>query len=315
MEFKDYYEIMGVARDASQDDIKRAYRKLARKFHPDVSDEADAEARFKEIGEAYEVLKDPEKRAAYDQLGANWQAGQDFRPPPDWQGDFGFEGGGFTGGDAADFSEFFESLFGRGFGQRAQRGGGGFRPPASDTYAQIQIDLDDAYGGATRQITLQSAEAGPDGRPREARRTLNVKIPKGVCQGQHIRLAGQGGAAGPGGQRGDLFLEIAFKPHPFYHVENRDVFLELPVAPWEAALGATVKAPTPGGPVDLKIPHGSQGGRKLRLKGRGIPGSPPGDLYVELVIALPPAGDEAAAQAYESFRDALPFNPRQRLGV
>ncbi len=312
MEFKDYYEIMGVARDASQDDIKRAYRKLARRYHPDVSDEADAETRFKEIGEAYEVLKDPEKRSAYDQLGANWQSGQDFRPPPDWEREFGFAGGGFTGGNAADFSEFFESLFGGGFGRRGHAAGAGFRLPASDTYAQIQIDLDDAYGGATRQITLQSSD--PGGRAADGSRTLNVKIPKGVCQGQHIRLAGQG-AAGPGGRRGDLFLEVAFRPHPFYRVEQRDVFLELPVAPWEAALGATVKAPTPGGPVDLKIPHGSQGGRKLRLKGRGIPGSLPGDLYVELVIALPPAGDAVAEQAYEALRDALPFNPRQRLGV
>ena len=315
MEFKDYYQIMGVKRDATQDEIKRSYRKLARKYHPDVSKEADAEVRFKEVGEAYEVLKDPEKRAAYDQLGANWKAGQDFRPPPDWDAGFEFHGGGFSGaGDAAQFSDFFESLFGHDFA----RGGtshADFHAHGEDAHAKVLIDLDDAYHGATRTLNLQHTELGPDGRPQVKQRTLNARIPRGVRQGQYIRLAGQGGAGMGQGKAGDLFLEVEFRPHPFYHVEGRDVFLDLPVAPWEAALGATVKAPTPSGTVDLKIPPGSTAGRKLRLKGRGIPGATPGDLYVVLQIALPPAESAAARSAYREMEQALEFNPRARMGV
>ncbi len=317
MEYKDYYAILGVERDASQDEIKRAYRKLARKYHPDVSKETDAEARFKEVGEAYEVLKDPEKRAAYDQLGAGgWQQGQDFRPPPDWDQGFEFHGGGFTDAGGGDFSDFFESLFGRGFarGGRA-RPGGGFQARGEDSYAKVMIDLEDAYQGATRSLTLSHAEPGPDGRPQHRERTLNVRIPKGVRQGQHIRLARQGSAGYGGGEPGDLYLEVEFRPHPFYHVEGKDVFLDLPVAPWEAALGATLKAPTPTGAVDLKVPAGSAGGRKLRLKGRGIPAREPGDLFVVLRIALPPADDEAARAAYRDFAGRFDFNPRADLGV
>jgi len=315
MEFRDYYEIMGVKRDASQDEIKRAYRKLARKYHPDVSAEADAEARFKELGEAYEVLKDPEKRAAYDQLGANWQAGQDFRPPPDWDQGFEFHGGGFTGGDAAGFSDFFESLFGRGQftggfgGQQA-----GFHARGEDARARILIDLEDAYRGATRNLTLKHTELDKDGRPRVRERTLSVRILKGVRQGQHIRLGGQGDPGVGQGKAGDLYLEIAFNPHSHYHVEGADVQLELPVAPWEAALGATVKVPTLDGAVDMKIPPGSASGRKLRLKGRGIPAKAPGDLYVVLKIALPPAESQAARAAYRDFQQAFDFNPRAHLG-
>jgi len=317
MEFKDYYEIMGVKRDATQDEIKRAYRKLARKYHPDVSKEADAEARFKEVGEAYEVLKDPEKRAAYDQLGANWKAGQDFRPPPDWDQGFEFHGGGFTGADAEQFSDFFESLFGRGgfgggFTRRAHRE---FHARGEDTYAKVLIDLEDAYHVATRTLTLRHSELGSDGRPRLKERTLNVHIPKGVRQGQHIRLAKQGSPGIGKGEAGDLYLEIEFRPHPFYKVEGNDVYLDLPVAPWEAALGATVKVPTPSGTVDLKIPPNSRAGRKLRLKGRGIPSKQPGDLYVVLQIALPKADNDAAKKAYEAFEQAIAFNPRAHLGV
>jgi len=307
MEFKDYYKIMGVERDATQDD----------KYHPDVSKEPDAEARFKEIGEAYEVLKDPEKRAAYDQLGSNWQAGQEFRPPPGWDQGFEFHGGGFTGADASDFSDFFESLFGRAGFARGRAGGRRreFHARGEDTYAKVQIDLEDAYHGAQRTITLKHTELGPDGRPQLKERTLNVRIPKGVRQGQHIRLAGQGAPGIGQGGAGDLYLEIEFRPHPLYRVEGRDVSLDLPVAPWEAALGATVKVPTPTGIVDLKIPPNSSGGRKLRLKGRGIPARQPGDFYVVLQIALPPAETERQKQAYREFRQAFDFNPRQRLGV
>ena len=318
MEYKDYYKIMGVKRDAAQDEIKRAYRKLARKYHPDVSKEPDAEKRFKEVGEAYEVLKDPEKRAAYDQLGANWKAGQEFRPPPDWDAGFEFRGGGFTPGDASAFSDFFETLFGRGFGgdfTGAQRTRSPFHAQGEDHHAKVLIDLEDAFHGATRTITLRTPELDSQGRVITHERTLNVHIPKGVKQGQQIRLAGQG-SPGMGGERaGDLYLEVEFRPHPFYRVEGGDLYLELPVAPWEAALGAKVKAPTPAGIIDLKIPAGSISGRKLRLKGRGIPSKTPGDLFAVLHIALPP-GDTPQAQAfYRKMQQELAFNPRSSLGV
>jgi curved DNA-binding protein len=311
MEYRDYYRIMGLGRDATQDEIKRAYRKLARKFHPDVSKEADAEARFKELGEAYEVLKDPPKRAAYDQLGSTWKAGEEFRPPPDRNQGFEFHSGDFSAADAAQFSDFFASLFGQDAG--AARGARRPPPQGQDTRARVVIDLDDAYHGATRALTLQTTELGPDGRPQTRARTLNVRIPKGVRPGQQIRLAGQGGH-GPGAP-GDLYLEVAFRPHPLYRVAGRDVYLELPVAPWEAALGAQVKLPTPDGPVDLKIPPGSSSGRKLRLAGRGIPGQPPGDLYATLLIVLPPADNAATRAAYRELEQAQAFDPRAHLGV
>ena len=318
MEFKDYYDIIGVKRDASQDEIKRAYRKLARKFHPDVSKEADAEVRFKELGEAYEVLKDPEKRAAYDQLGADWKNGQDFRPPPDWDQGFEFHGGGFTDADSVQFSDFFESLFGRqgfGGGPRAQAGGGAYHSHGQDTHARILIDLEDAYTGATRTLTMKHTVLGADGRPQIKERTLNVRIPKGVREGQHIRLAKQGSPGIGGGEAGDLYLEVGFNPHARYHVEGKDVYLDLPVAPWEAALGAKIKLPTPSGSVDLTIPPNSSGGRKMRLKGRGLPSKQPGDLYVVLKIALPKADTDAARAAYQDLQAALDFNPRAQLGV
>jgi curved DNA-binding protein len=310
MEFKDYYSIMGVARDATQDEIKRAYRKLARKYHPDVSKEADAEARFKELGEAYEVLKDPEKRAAYDQLGANWKAGQDFRPPPDWDAGFEFSGG-YQEGSA--FSDFFESLFGRAAAGHA--GGPGFRARGEDHHARILIDLEDAFQGATRTITLHAPQLDGQGHVRTRERTLNVRIPRGIRQGQHIRLAGQGTPGFGGGMAGDLYLDVEFKPHHLYRVDGRDLYLDLPLAPWEAALGDRVKVPTPEGIVDLTIPAASTAGRKLRLKGRGIPGKPAGDLYVVLQIALPPADSESARQLYRTMQQELAFNPRSGLGV
>jgi curved DNA-binding protein len=316
MEFKDYYTIMGVARDATQDEIKRAYRKLARKYHPDVSKEKDAEAKFKEVGEAYEVLGDAEKRAAYDQLGANWKQGQDFRPPPDWNTGFEFEGGGFTGGDSAEFSDFFESLFGRG-GFRSSRGGGGaFHAQGQDRHARVLIDLEDAYTGATRTITLRVPDVDAQGRVYTKEHTLNVTIPKGIRAGQHLRLAGQGAPGLGQGKAGDLFLEVEFRPHPHYRVEERDVYLDLPVAPWEAALGASVKVPTPAGAVEMKVPPGSTSGRKLRLKGRGLPGTPAGDFYVVLQIAVPPAANAETTGLYAKMAEAFKsFNPRDKLGV
>jgi curved DNA-binding protein len=310
MEYKDYYKIMGVKRDAGQDEIKRAYRRLARKYHPDVSKEKDAETRFKEVGEAYEVLKDPQKRAAYDRLGSNWQAGQDFHPPPDWDAGFEFGSGGFAHG-GGDFSDFFATLFG---GRDPFAGRGQFRARGEDQYVRVAIDLEDAYRGATRTLLLQVPETDAKGRLANKQRTLNVHIPKGIRPGQHIRLGGQG-SPGNNAPAGDLYLEIEFRAHPFYRIDGKDVYLELPLTPWEAALGAIVQVPTPEGKVDLKIPPNSAAGGKLRLKGRGIPGKAPGDFYVLLQIALPPAHTEAAKALYRSMQRQLNFNPRAHLGV
>jgi curved DNA-binding protein len=315
MEYKDYYKIMGLARDATQDEIKRSYRLLARKFHPDVSKEPDAEARFKEVGEANEVLKDPEKRAAYDKLGANWKAGQEFRPPPDWKNGFEFSGGGFTGGDAAQFSDFFESLYGRDFSAgRSHRQP--FQTKGEDHHARVSVDLEDAYIGANRTITLQVPEVDAQGHVSMRERKLNVTIPRGIRAGQHIRLAGQGAAGLGQGKSGDLYLEIEFRPHPLYRVEQHDVYLDLPVAPWEAALGSALNVPTPGGVVEIKIPAGATAGNKLRLKGRGIPSSTPGDFYAVLKIALPSADDDATKEIYRNMAAQFKtFNPRSKLGV
>lgn len=333
MEYKDYYEIMGVKRDATQDEIKRAYRKLARKYHPDVSKEADAEKRFKEVGEAYEVLKDPEKRAAYDQLGANWKAGQDFNAPPGWDAGFEFGGGGYTGAyssegfdsdDAAAYSDFFESLFGRGF--RGSRGGGasrqqaGFHAKGSDHHAKILIDLEDAMTGRSRSISLRAPQIDETGHVVNRERVLKVNIPKGIKQGQTIRLAGQGNPGVGEGKPGDLYLQVEFNPHSIYRVDGRDVYLDLPLAPWEAALGASVKVPTPGGIVDMKIKAGSVNGSKMRLKGRGIPAGSkagsPGDLYVILQIETPIAKTADEKEVYEKMKQTFKsFNPRAKLGV
>ena len=314
MDYKDYYEILGVGRDATQDQIKKAYRKLARKHHPDVSESKDAEKRFKEVGEAYEVLKDPDKRAAYDQLGSNWKTGQDFRPPPDWDVGPDFSGGGTTTVDASHFSDFFETLFGGARSGGYTTAAGPFDGRGEDIDARVTIDLEDAYKGATRQLTLQAPEVSPDGRVTRRNRTLNVHIPKGIKQGQKIRLAGQGGQ-GIGGEPGDLYLEVEFGSHRHYRVDGSDVYLDLPVAPWEAGLGATIKVPTPSGTVGLKIPAGSQQGCKLRLKGRGIPAKSPGDFFVILQITLPPADGRKAKKLYKQMQEEIDFNPRAGLGV
>ena len=316
MDYKDYYKVMGVERSATQDEIKRAYRKLARQYHPDVSKEVGAEAKFKELGEAYEVLKDPEKRAAYDQLGSNWRAGQDFQPPPDWGS--GFERRGGMPDNEADFSDFFEALFARS-GAGARRAGGGsgaqgMHMRGQDHHAQILIDLEDAYRGASRTLTLRMPEVDAQGHVVTRERTLQVQIPKGVRAGQHIRLSGQGAPGLGEGGAGDLYLEIGFNAHGLYRVEGRDVFVDLPLAPWEAALGAEVQVPTPDGRVEMKIPPATATGRRLRLKGRGIPGATPGDLYVVAQVVLPPADTDAARAAYRRMQgDFASFNPRASL--
>jgi curved DNA-binding protein len=314
-QYKDYYKILGVDRKATQDEIKRAFRKLARKYHPDVSKEPDAEERFKEVNEANEVLKDPEKRAAYDQLGAQWKAGQEFRPPPGWDEGFEFRGGGYTEATAEQFSDFFDALFG---GARARPSAGfrtSFHMEGEDRHARIAIDLEDSYHGATKTITLRVPEVTPDGHVSTREQSLNVRIPKGIRSGQQIRLAGQGGSGIGGGAPGDLYLEVELRAHPLYRVDGTDVYLDLPVAPWEAALGATVKAPTPTGAVDLKVPPDSQSGKKLRLKGRGLPAKETGDFYVVLKVALPTARSEEAKALYREMESKLGFNPRANLGV
>ena len=310
MQYKDYYKTLGVARNASQDEIKRAYRKLARKYHPDVSKEPNAEARFKEINEANEVLKDPQKRAAYDALGSNWRAGQDFRPPPGAGGfgDFEFD----VGGEAGDYSDFFASIFGRAFRSESKDTR---RRRGQDQTIKLAIELEEAHQGATRQIKLDVPETSPKGHATARSKTLSVRIPAGVVQGRQIRLAGQGLPGRNGGPAGDLYLEIEFKPHRHFTPDGRDIQLRLPVAPWEAALGATVKVPTLGGSVNLKIPPGSQSGRRLRLKGRGLPGTPPGDEIVQLEIVIPPAETESARELYRRMAEQLSFDPRAQLGV
>ncbi|OZI67094.1 DnaJ C-terminal domain-containing protein [Bordetella genomosp. 11] len=308
MEFKDYYDILGVTRDVGEDDLRRAYRKLARQYHPDVSKEADAEVRMRDINEAYDVLRDAEKRAAYDNLAAGVSANGAHRPPPGW--DQGFEFSSAHGGEDTDFSEFFSSLFGNATRGRAR----GFRARGEDHHATIEVELEDTLHGATREISLRSMKMDDQGRPRLQERKLSVKIPQGIREGQRIRLAGQGMAGYAGGAAGDLYLEVRLRPHSLYRVDGRDLTLRLPVAPWEAALGGTVTAPTPGGPVEVAIPAGSRNGGKLRLKGRGLPGKPPGDLYLELEIALPPANTPAAQEAYRNLQRQAPFDPRAKFG-
>ncbi len=324
MEYKDYYKILGVERNASQDDIKRAYRKLARTLHPDINKEEGAEAKFKDLGEAYEVLKDPEKRAAYNELGANWQQGQQFRPPPNWDQGFEFSGGGYTEADPSQFSDFFEGLFGQTRGRAGGSAGGAgragfsrreFNAQGEDHHAKIVIPLQDAYTGTKRDITLRVPELDDSGHVALKNRTLAVTIPKGIREGQHIRLAGQGSPGVGKGQPGDLYLEVAFAPDPVFRVDGKDVSFDLPITPWEAALGASVKAPTPDGAVMLKIPPNSTKGRTMRLKGKGIPGNPPGDLNAVIKIELPPADTDKAKELYKEMEREMPFNPRASLGV
>jgi curved DNA-binding protein len=311
MEYVDYYKVLGVDRSAEQADIKKAYRKMARKYHPDVSKVSDAEARFKEVGEAYEVLKDKEKRAAYDQLGANWKQGQDFNAPPGWESQFDFGGGrgGAQGGaGAAGFSDFFESIFsGGGFTQQPgggfQGGPGSFAQPGQNLEAAIGVTLYQAFHGEKVAVRVS------DGR------RLNVKIPAGVKDGQKIRLAGQGGEGSGGGKRGHLIIKISIKPDPDFKLNDKDIELTLPIAPWEAALGAEIKVPTLSGTVQLKIPANSSAGKRMRIKGRGMPGKPAGNFYVRLEISTQHADSDEEVSLYEKMRDTFKFEPLYNLNV
>ena len=322
MKFKDYYQTLDLKKDASQDEIKRAYRKLARKLHPDVNKSPDAEEKFKELGEAYEVLQDPEKRAAYDKFGSNWQAGQDFEPPPNWDAGFEFSGGGFTQADASQFSDFFESLFGKSSGFSHARPGahsgyhpqGAFHARGQDVHAKIAINLEDSYLGSQKTITLNRPGIDQNGHVTTTPHTITLSIPKGIIEGQQIRLEGQGGHGSGAGNKGDLFLEIAFVAHRIFTLEKRDILLSLPITPWEAALGATVSVPTLGGTVDLKIPPGSQTGKKLRLKGRGLSSATAsGHQYVTLAIITPEPVTEEQKKIYEQMARLMPHNPRSEL--
>lgn len=306
MEYKDYYQALGIEKSASADEIKKAYRKLIRKYHPDVSKEANADKRTKELNEAYGVLGEAEKRAAYDELGKQLRNGQEFRPPPGWGARPDAQGGV----DSDIFADLFSHLGGRRRGAAQARG--------EDSHASIVITLADAYHGATRGISLRMPQADAHGNIATRERTLNVTIPKGVTEGQQLRLGGQGQPGRGGGPAGDLYLEIQFEADARYRVEGRDVYITLPVAPWEAALGAQIELPTPSGKITVTVPEKSQAGRKLRLKGRGIPGAgaaQAGDLYLLLDVALPPADTPQARALYETMAREMAFNPRQNMGA
>jgi curved DNA-binding protein len=315
MEYKDYYKILGVSKNASPDEIKKQYRKLARRYHPDVSREANAEAKFKEIQEAYTVLKDPEKRKTYDHVGqysAGQGPGEGFYRSTQGAGPEAFQfkyGEGFGGGG---FSDFFEQLFGgarrsrpKGYSANSTRG--------QDQHAKVKITLEEAYHGAVQLLTLTEPVLDAHGRVQHRQKRLKVKIPAGITDGQQIRLAKQGAAGAQGGTPGDLYLEVHIQPHSLYTVKGRDVFIHLPITPWEAALGCAVAVPTLGGQVKLKITKGAQGGQKLRLKGRGLPGTTPGDEYVILNIYVPKPTTTEQERLYEQMATQMPFNPRKHL--
>ncbi|WP_131781921.1 DnaJ C-terminal domain-containing protein [Legionella gresilensis] len=309
MEYKDYYKIMGLDRNVSQEEIKRAYRKLARKYHPDVSKEPNAESKFKELGEAYEVLKDPEKRAKYDQFGQYWQnpnAGA--AGGPSEQSNYQYSHS-FDQGSAADFEDFLSSIF----RQRQQQEYDYFEE-SLDIHAKLTISLEDSFHGAEKTLQLQKPVMAQSGWPEYETRAIKVKIPKGVIDKQQIRLKGQGNE-GRKHHKGDLYIEINIAPHPWFKLEKKDIHLELPITPWEATLGASVQVPTLGGLVRLKLPKLSQTGKQMRLKGRGLPGNPPGDQLINLKIVIPTTENNEVNKLYEQIAALTKFNPRQSLGV
>jgi curved DNA-binding protein len=317
MEFKDYYQTFGVSREATQDEIRKAFRKLARKYHPDVSKEPDAEARMKEVNEANAVLSDPEKRAAYDQLGSGHRPGEEFRPPPDWDAGFEFSGQGFSPHEAADFSDFFARIFGGRGEAQGFRTHPGQHAQGEDHHAKVVLDIEDSFSGATRQISLRVPRLDEGGHIVLDTRTLNVKMPRGVRAGQIIRLAGQGapgyqgGLNDQGGRPGDLLLEVQFRPHPRLRADGRDLVMHLPLAPWEAALGAVIPVETPGITLKVRIPPGARSGQQLRVRGKGLPSAPPGDLRLDLSIVVPPADTPRAKELYETMARELAFDARK----
>jgi curved DNA-binding protein len=302
MKYKDYYEILGVKRDASADEIRKAYRRLAQKYHPDVSKDPAGEAKFKEVGEAYETLKDPEKRAAYDQLGS-YRPGEDFRPPPGWDARHGEAGFSF---DDIDLADLFAGLGG------ARGGRGAMRMPGQDYEVAAHISLEEAYRGTEVELNLAVPEFDAQGRVRRVPRTFKVRIPRGATDGQRLRLAGKGGKGANGGRDGDLYLNIALHPHPLFRVTGHDLYLDLPLAPWEAVLGAAVEVPTLGGAVELKVPPNTRAGQQLRLARRGLPrpGGGEGDLYVIVQIVVPTAAGERERELYRQLASSSAFNPR-----
>jgi len=301
LKYKDYYKILGVARGASEDEIKKAYRKLARKYHPDVSKELNAKERFQEVSEAYETLRDKEKRAAYDSLGS-FRPGQDFRPPPDWFDRFG-AGGGEDLRDV-DLSDLFESMgiFGRARARRSRFGERNIPIPGEDYEMEVRLALEEAYRGAEREIAIGS-------------RSIRARIPRGTTHGQRLRLRGKGGPGVNGGPAGDLYLQIVLEPHALYRAQGHDLEIEVPVAPWEAALGAQVEVPTLEGRVTMKVPPGTKSGQKLRLAGKGLPrpNGDAGDLYAVLNVVLPATLSERERKLYEELRAASSFDPRSRF--
>ncbi|HLV78512.1 MAG TPA: DnaJ C-terminal domain-containing protein [Marinobacter sp.] len=324
MEFRDYYAVLGVNEAATPEEIKKAYRKLARQYHPDVSKEDNAADKFKDVGEAYEVLKDPEKRAEYDQL-RQYGAGADgaFQPPPGWQSASGFGRGGYTEADARQFSDFFEEVFGGGRHQGFSGAdfGGGFqqhkvRLRGEDVHARLALLLEEAFHGCERQVSFTVHEPDDHGRLRARQKTLKVKIPAGMSEGRQIRLKGQGAPGLNGGEPGDLFIEVELAPHPYFSVEGREVLLTVPITPWEAALGATITVPTVGGRVNVKVPEGSTTGRRLRLRGKGLPGKHPGDQIVVLQVTLPEQHEPQARELYQKLAELeKDFDPRSKLHV
>src|SRR5207253_3397324 len=295
MKYKDYYAALGVERTATADEIKKAYRKLAQKYHPDVTKDPAGEEKFKDVAEAYQTLKDPEKRAAYDQLGSSYQPGQEFKPPPDWEQRFGGEEAHFSFDDL-DLSDLFESL---GRGTRG-RGRAAMKFPGEDYEVAVQLTLEDAMRGTQVQLNLQVPERDAEGRLRRVPKTITARIPKGATDGQRLRLRGQGGPGMNGGPPGDLYLDIVLAPHPLFRPVGHDLHIDLPLAPWEAALGGTVELPTLSGKVEMKIAPGTTAGRKLRLKGKGLPkpAGGEGDLYATVQIVNPAALGEREKELY-----------------
>jgi curved DNA-binding protein len=304
MKYKNYYGILGVERNASEEAIKKAYRKLARQYHPDVSKHADAEEKFKEISEAYQTLKDADKRAAYDQLG-HYQPGQDFRPGTDWQKQYADTQ--FTFEDI-DLADLFAGLRG---GQRAARGAK-IPMPGQDYEVSVHLTVEEAYRGSEVNLDLSLPEYDANGVPHRVPHTFTARIPKGATEGQRLRLPGKGGKGFSGGRDGDLYLNIVLHPHALYRVSGHDLYLDLPLTPWEAVLGTSVELPTPGGSVALKVPAGTRAGQQLRLTKRGLPkpGGGEGDLYAIVEIAVPTVVTEQERALFAQLADISTFNPR-----